>query len=115
MRCGCGWLEQGRAAEWTLEIAPPGAVQAADCLHRVDVAGMDDAALRAAISEQALAAELRLAPAAGTMVQAVWFDAGAATDRSAAADHPSSGGRRSVVAHPGAGPGGGLGGDRARG
>ena len=67
----------GTGAEWTLEIAPPGAVQAADCLHRVDVAGMDDAALRAAISEQALAAELRLAPSAGTMVQAVWFDAGA--------------------------------------
>ena len=66
----------GQADEWTLEIAPPGAVQAADCLRRVDVAGMDEAALRAAISEQAQAAELRLAPSAGTMVQAVWFDAG---------------------------------------
>ena len=52
-------------------------MQAADCLHRVDVAGLDEAALRAAISEQALAAELRLAPAEGRMVQAVWFDAGA--------------------------------------
>ena len=39
----------------------------------------------------------------------------ARNDRSAAADHPSSGGRRRVVAHPGAGPGGGLGGDCARG
>ena len=55
----------------------PVPVQAGDCLHRVDVAGLDDAALRAAISEQAQAAELRLAPSAGTMVQAVWFDAGA--------------------------------------
>ena len=51
----------------------------AGCLRRVDVAGLDEAALRAAISEQAQAAELRLAPAAGRMVQAVWFDAGAAT------------------------------------
>ena len=67
---------QGTGTEWTLEMAPPGAVQAAGCLRRVDVAGLDEAALRAAISEQALAAELRLAPAAGRMVQAVWFDAG---------------------------------------
>jgi aryl carrier-like protein len=67
----------GTGAEWTLEIAPPGAVRAGECLHRVDVAGMDEAALRALIIGQALAAELRLAPSAGTMVQAVWFDAGA--------------------------------------
>ena len=48
--------------EWTLEIAPPEAVRAGECLHRVDVSGLDEAALRAAISAQALAAELRLAP-----------------------------------------------------
>ena len=51
----------------------------------------------------------RLAPAAGVMVQAVWFDAGARAGRAAAADDPSSGGGRGVVADPGAGPCGGLG------
>src|SRR5207237_72794 len=66
----------GTGAEWTFDVAPAEAMQAAACLHRVDVAGMDEAALRAALSAQALAAELRLAPAEGMMVQAVWFDAG---------------------------------------
>ena len=93
----------------------PVPVPAGECLHRVDVAGLDEAALRAAHQRAGAAAELRLAPSAGTMVQAVWFDAGAAAHRPAAADHPPSGGRRGVVAHPGAGPGGGLGGDCARG
>ena len=64
-------------AEWTLEIAPPGAVQAADCLRRVDVAAWMMRRCAPAIAEQAQAAELRLSPAAGVMVQAVWFDAGA--------------------------------------
>ena len=63
--------------EWSLEVAPPGAVRAGDCLRRTDVGGLDAAGLRACIGEQALAAEQRLAPAAGVMVQAVWFDAGA--------------------------------------
>ena len=58
-------------------MAPPGAVAAADCLRRIDVRGLDDAARQACISEQAQAAAGRLAPAAGVMLQAVWFDAGA--------------------------------------
>ena len=44
-------------------------------------AGLMMTALRACIAEQAQAAEQRLAPAAGVMVQAVWFDAGAAGGR----------------------------------
>ena len=40
-------------------------------------AGLSEEALRSAIGEHALAAG-RLAPAAGVMLQAVWFDAGAA-------------------------------------
>ena len=63
--------------DWSLEVAPPGAVMAPDCIRRIDVCGLDDEARRACISEQAQAAELRLAPEAGVMVQAVWFDAGA--------------------------------------
>ncbi|HET9245453.1 MAG TPA: condensation domain-containing protein, partial [Xanthobacteraceae bacterium] len=63
--------------EWRLEVAPPGAVLAAECVERVDVSGLDAAARAACICEQAQAAEERLSPAAGVMVQAVWFDAGA--------------------------------------
>src|SRR5262249_5640226 len=63
--------------EWKLEVAPPGAVLAAECVERVDVSGLDASARAACIFEQAQAAEERLSPAAGVMVQAVWFDAGA--------------------------------------
>ena len=63
--------------EWRLEIAPAGDVQAGDCLRRIEVAGLSDAGLRVCIADQARAAGARLSPAAGVMVQAVWFDAGA--------------------------------------
>ena len=64
-------------AQWSLEVAPPGAVAAGDCLRRIDVRGLDEVARRACIGEQAQAAARRLAPAAGVMLQAVWFDAAA--------------------------------------
>src|SRR3954452_6379083 len=67
----------GSAAPWSLEVAPAGAVSAGDCLRRIDIRGLDEAGLRACIAEAAPAAERRLAPAAGVMVAAVWFDAGA--------------------------------------
>ena len=63
--------------EWNLEIVPPGAVLASSCLRRVDIGGVDAAALRACIAEQARRAESGLAPGSGVMLQAVWFDAGA--------------------------------------
>ena len=63
--------------EWTLEITPRGSVQAADCLYRVDVAGLDGDALAAVEVEQAAIARTRLDPGAGRLVQALWFDAGA--------------------------------------
>ena len=63
--------------EWRLEIAPPGSVAAGACLRRVDVGALDERDLRGAIAAEADAAEARLAPAAGLMLQAVWFDAGA--------------------------------------
>src|SRR5262249_45222744 len=61
---------------WSLEVAPPGAVKAASCLCRIDVSGLDDEGRSLCIAEQGRAAESRLAPGAGVMVQAVWFEAG---------------------------------------
>src|SRR5206468_8101495 len=54
-----------------------GAVDAAAGLRRVDVGGLDENALRLRIAGEAEAAECRLDPAAGRLLQAVWFDAGA--------------------------------------
>ena len=74
-----GLSETASAAEWQLEVMPPGSVAASACLRRIDVAGIDDdAALRGLIAAEAEAAERRLSPTSGTMVQAVWFDAGPA-------------------------------------
>src|SRR6201997_78543 len=63
--------------EWKLEVAPAGAVDAASCLRRIDIGGLDAAGREGCICEHARAAESRLLPAAGVLVQAVWFDAGA--------------------------------------
>jgi non-ribosomal peptide synthase protein (TIGR01720 family) len=62
----------------SFEIAPSGTIDARACVRRIDVSGLADDALRACIAEQAQAAEMRLSPAAGVMLQAVWFDAGTA-------------------------------------
>ena len=62
--------------EWGLEIAEPGAVAAANCLQRIDIGGLDAAALHDCIVEAAHGAVGRLAPRSGVMLQAVWFDAG---------------------------------------
>src|SRR5271166_2718782 len=63
-------------AEWSLEVAPPGTMKAAGCVRRVDVSRLDEVARLACMSEQAQAAQARLEPEAGVMLQAVWFDAG---------------------------------------
>src|SRR5262245_3655225 len=65
------------AGEARFEIAPPGTVEAAACVRRIDVRGLDEQARRSRLAEAVRAAETRLAPAAGVMLQAVWFDAGA--------------------------------------
>jgi non-ribosomal peptide synthase protein (TIGR01720 family) len=57
-------------------VGRPGAVAAGECLRRIDVSGLDDGGLRACIGAQGVAAEDRLSPAGGRMLQAVWFDAG---------------------------------------
>src|SRR6195256_6155263 len=65
-------------AEVSLAIAAAGVVDARSCLRRIDVCGLDATALRGVLGAASVAAEGGLAPAAGVMVQAVWFDAGAA-------------------------------------
>ncbi|MFF5128694.1 amino acid adenylation domain-containing protein [Streptomyces syringium] len=61
----------GRADDgaWDLEVQPRGSVDSALVLRRVDAAEAD-------ITAEAHVAQRRLAPEAGVMVQAVWFDGG---------------------------------------
>ncbi|RJL19462.1 non-ribosomal peptide synthetase, partial [Bailinhaonella thermotolerans] len=70
---------------WALEVRPPGAVEAAGLVRRVEVGDGD---LEALIAEQSAAARDRLDPEAGVMLQLVWFDAG-----------PDTSGRLLAVAH----------------
>ncbi|CAM5528899.1 non-ribosomal peptide synthetase [Streptomyces purpurascens] len=65
-------------SEWQLEIAPRTTIAASSCIHRVDIVGLEGAALRATIAAEGTAAVRRLAPGEGVMVQTVWFDAGPA-------------------------------------
>ena len=83
--CGLGQYvlllrERGRVAvgaDWSLEVLPAGAVAAAGCVRRIAISGLSDEGLRASIAGEAQAAERRLSPGSGEMVQAVWFDGGA--------------------------------------
>jgi amino acid adenylation domain-containing protein/non-ribosomal peptide synthase protein (TIGR01720 family) len=67
--------------DWTLHVPPAGAVDAADWVDRVDVAGLDPRALGEAVREHAHAARATLDPDAGALVRAVWFDADDAPGR----------------------------------
>jgi amino acid adenylation domain-containing protein/non-ribosomal peptide synthase protein (TIGR01720 family) len=69
-------LKRGDAAEWELEIAPQGAINAVSCVRRVEIGMMNEEQRRACLIEEAGAACGRLNPEAGVMAQAVWFDAG---------------------------------------
>ncbi|MGQ4453463.1 amino acid adenylation domain-containing protein [[Kitasatospora] papulosa] len=62
-----------------LEALPPGSVSARDRFTRVDVAGLDADAVRAAVTEAGEQARRRLRPARGEVVEAVWCDAGPRT------------------------------------
>ncbi|WP_162624807.1 non-ribosomal peptide synthetase [Streptomyces cadmiisoli] len=62
--------------QWTLEIAPRGAVSAADCWRRVDVRELDREALRTAIDTERTIDGGGFDLAAGVVLRAVWFDAG---------------------------------------
>ncbi|MGC5665076.1 amino acid adenylation domain-containing protein [Micromonospora sp. WMMD723] len=60
---------------WDFDIRPPGAVDADDVVHLVEVAGSDAATLRTTVAREAQRAADRLSPTAGRLVQAVWFRA----------------------------------------
>ncbi|SDY35488.1 non-ribosomal peptide synthase domain TIGR01720/amino acid adenylation domain-containing protein [Lysobacter sp. yr284] len=59
---------------WTLRV--PGAESVRFGLRRVDIAGLDPAALQAALDAAAAQAAQGLATDTGELLQAVWFDAG---------------------------------------
>ncbi|MFE9381464.1 non-ribosomal peptide synthase/polyketide synthase [Streptomyces sp. NPDC006855] len=62
--------------DWALHVPAPGALKASDVIHRVDVAGLDEERLAATVDTEGRAAQRRLSPGRGLMVQVVWFDAG---------------------------------------
>ncbi|MDX2600462.1 amino acid adenylation domain-containing protein [Streptomyces caniscabiei] len=66
---------------WSLHVPPVGTVDPAGWIERVDVSGLDAAALGEAVREHTVAARASLDPDAGVMVRAVWFDAGDAPGR----------------------------------
>ncbi|MEU5002655.1 amino acid adenylation domain-containing protein, partial [Streptomyces sp. NPDC021622] len=70
-------LRLGVVPEWSLEVLPAGSVAVSECVVRVDVSGVADAELGEVVRGEAEAAQGRLAPESGVMVQVVWFDAGA--------------------------------------
>ncbi|MGW2228796.1 amino acid adenylation domain-containing protein [Streptomyces formicae] len=65
-------------ARWRPHLPDAGSFDAAGCVRRVDVAGLDEAGLRARVAEETVAAEGRLRPGDGVVLQAVWCDAGPA-------------------------------------
>ncbi|MBU7597298.1 amino acid adenylation domain-containing protein [Streptomyces sp. P38-E01] len=65
--------------EWSYEVRPRGAVDAAECVTRVDIAGADRDKVRATVAMHAQEAVASLSPTEGAMVRAVWFDAGPGT------------------------------------
>ncbi|MET9973259.1 phosphopantetheine-binding protein, partial [Streptomyces sp. NPDC006356] len=72
-----GVLEGDR---WELTVPAAGAVRAGSVVRRVDVAGLSEDALAGVVVEERVAAQGRLVPAEGVLVQAVWFDAGAGAE-----------------------------------
>ncbi|MEV5600524.1 amino acid adenylation domain-containing protein [Streptomyces sp. NPDC052299] len=59
-----------------LEALPPGAVTARRRFTRIDIAGLDAEAARAALTEAGERARRRLRPSVGAVFEAVWGDAG---------------------------------------
>ncbi|GAA1359807.1 hypothetical protein GCM10009661_02540 [Catellatospora chokoriensis] len=69
-------LQRIASVLWTLRTEPADTLTATDLLVRVDVSGVDDGALPGLLAEHAATATALLDPDAGTMLRAVWFDAG---------------------------------------
>ncbi|MGH3941363.1 MAG: amino acid adenylation domain-containing protein [Pseudonocardiaceae bacterium] len=69
--------DHGRAPQqWVLRVGPAGSVPVAECLVRVDAAGLEDEGLRRVTEDQEAAAIARLTPGAGVVIQVVWLDRG---------------------------------------
>ncbi|MEU4147318.1 amino acid adenylation domain-containing protein, partial [Streptomyces parvulus] len=64
------------AADWSMSVPEPGGVDAAELLTRLAAPDADDEALRALVSEAAVAERDRLDPAAGRMLRACHVDRG---------------------------------------
>ncbi|MDX3078421.1 non-ribosomal peptide synthetase [Streptomyces sp. MI02-7b] len=62
--------------KWGLDIPQIGAVAGKDVTTRVDSSGLNAEGRRQLVADHMGAAQGRLAPESGTMVQVVWFDAG---------------------------------------
>ncbi|MEU6125874.1 condensation domain-containing protein [Streptomyces sp. NPDC047123] len=69
-----------RGADWHIDVLPRDAAPATEPLVRVDITGSDVEQLARTVRDQRDAARRRLAPEQGTMLQAVWFDAGPGRD-----------------------------------
>ncbi|MEW2567383.1 amino acid adenylation domain-containing protein [Streptomyces sp. NPDC047070] len=68
--------EAGNGGIWSIAVPSTDSVDPESWIERIDVTGLDAEALRTAVAEGAHTARATLAPDAGTMVKAVWFDAG---------------------------------------
>ncbi|MEV7997171.1 condensation domain-containing protein, partial [Streptomyces sp. NPDC086077] len=62
--------------DWTLEVLPAELVSVHELVTRVDVSGIAEEEFRAVVREHTRAAQRRLAPHAGVMLQVVWLDGG---------------------------------------
>ncbi|MEU2559780.1 condensation domain-containing protein [Streptomyces longispororuber] len=67
---------RGGSGDWALETLPVGAVDAAPAVRRVDVARRPEGEWAALVRQESDAARDRLRPREGTVLQAVWCDAG---------------------------------------
>ena len=69
-------LKRSKEKVWELEITAPNINMAKSCFHHIDASGWTAELWNSGVAEEATAAEKRLAPEAGIMMQTVWFDAG---------------------------------------
>ncbi|WP_053760714.1 non-ribosomal peptide synthetase [Streptomyces sp. AS58] len=69
-------LIRDQDGRWGLNVPQSGTVDHRDVMSRVDSVGLTSHERRQLVEENRHAAQARLAPETGTMVQIVWFDAG---------------------------------------
>ncbi|MFG2846318.1 amino acid adenylation domain-containing protein [Kitasatospora sp. NPDC048296] len=62
--------------DWSLHVPPRGTARASNLITWVDATGVPEAELRELVAREALAAQHRLRPTEGVLVQLVWFDGG---------------------------------------